>query len=140
MLKDTFKEKSNEALRSKDTETRRIMNNILSKFLEVEKSGTFTGWTEALEQDTIRAYIKALQKSMEQMKGSPLTESYQREIDVLSAFLPKGLSEDEVRALVAPYAANAKGLGPFIGAVMKDHRGRIDPEMLRRIGAELGLK
>ncbi len=140
MLKEKFKELSNQALREKDTETRKIMNNILAKFLELEKSGTFQAWTPQLEQDTIRSYIKALQKSLEQMKPGPVTESYQREIDVLSSFLPKALSEEETRALVVPLAENAKSIGQLLGAVMKEHRGKVDPEVVRRIGAELGLK
>ena len=140
MLKDQFKELSNQALRSKDPDTRKVMNNILARFLEVEKSGSFTGWTPQLEQDTVRAYIKTLQKGMEQMPGGPVAESYKREIDVLSNFLPKALSEEEKRDLVAPYAANAKGLGPFIGAVMKEHRGKVDPELVKKIGMGMGLK
>lgn len=140
MLKNSFKELSNNALKNKDTETRRIMGNILAKFLEIEKSGTFSGWNEQLEQDTIRSYIKSLQKSIEQLKGSPLIEGYQKEIDVLSTFLPKALSKEETLPLLLPFLESAKSTGQLIGLVMKEHRGKVDPEIVKQIASEHGLK
>lgn len=140
MLKDTFREQSNQALKNKDVETRKVMNNIVSKFLEVEKSGTFTGWTDTLEQDTIRSYIKSLQKAMEQIKTGPIVEGYQREIDMLATYLPKQMDEAETRALVESLLPNAKGIGQLMGLVMKNHRERANPELVKRIAAELGLK
>lgn len=139
MLKDTFKERSIQALRAKDTDTRRIMNNILSRLLEVEKSEGFQGWTESLEQETIRGYIKSLQKAVEQLKGAPVVEGYVREIAMLETFLPGKLNEEQTRELVQPYAANAKSIGQFMGAVMKDHREKVDPGLVRKVGLELGL-
>ena len=139
MLKDTFKERSTQALKNKDTETRRIMNNILSKLLEVEKSEGFQGWTEALELDAVRAYIKSLHKALEHLKGTPVAEGYLREIAVLETFLPSKLNEEQTRVLVTPYAASSKSLGQFVGAVMKEHREKVDPVLVRKIGTELGL-
>lgn len=140
MLKDTFREQSNQALKNKDVETRKVMNNIVSKFLEVEKSGTFTGWTEALEQDTVRSYIKSLQKAIEQIKTGPVVEGYQREIDMLATYLPKQMDEAETRALVESLLPNARGMGQLMGLVMKNHRERANPELVKRIATELGLK
>jgi len=115
------------------------MNNILSKFLEVEKSGTFTAWTPELEAETITRYIKTLQKGMEQMKEGPIMDGYKVEIAMLSEFLPKLMSEEDTRALMTPMKDNFKAMGPFVGAVMKSHKGKVDPELVRKIAAELGF-
>lgn len=140
MLKDTFRELSNQALRNKDADGRRIMNNIMSKFLEVEKSGTFTGWTPSLEQDTIRSYIKSLQKAIEQLGNTPVAESYQREIAVLGEFLPKLMDEAETRALLEPLVAQSKNIGQLMGLVMKGYKDKVDPALVRKLAMELGLK
>lgn len=140
MLKDTFRDLSNQALKNKDADTRRIMNSIMAKFLEVEKSGTFTGWTESLEQDTIRSYIKSLQKAIEQLGDSPVAQAYQREIAVLSGFMPKLMDEAETRALIEPLVPQCKNMGQLMGMVMKTHKDKIDPALVRKVAMELGLK
>lgn len=140
MLKEKFQEMSKDALRNRDTETRKILGNILAEFLKVEKAGGFTGWVQSAEEDVIRSYIKSLTKSLEGLKGTPIAEDYQREINFLAGYLPQTLSEDETRALVATYAAGAKSSGALMGAIMKDHRGKVNPELVKKLVGELGLK
>lgn len=140
MLKDVFRERSTQALRNKDTETRRIMNAIHSKFLEVEKSEGFAGWSEVLERDTIRSYIKSLQKALEQLKQGPVYEQYVREINMLTEYLPKTLDEAGTRALLEPLVGQVKSIGQLMGLVMKEHREQVDAVLVRKVAGELGLK
>lgn len=140
MLKEKFQALSKEALRNKDADTRRMMGSILSRFLETEKAPGFKGWTDDAEQEVVRAHIKALQKSVDAMPGSAVAQGYEQEIALLTGYLPRMYSEEEARAVAAPYAEKANGrLGPFMGMVLKDHKGMIDPGLLRKIGQELGL-
>ncbi len=74
------------------------------------------------------------------MGPGPITDKYRKEVALLAPFLPSRLSEDDTRALVSPLAAQAKGLGQFMGLVMKQFKGQVDPEVVKKIGAELGLK
>lgn len=140
MLKDVFRERSTQALRNKDAETRRIMNAIHSKFLEVEKSEGFAGWSERLELDTIRSYIKSLQKALEQLKSGPVHEQYVREITMLNEYLPKTLDEAGTRALLEPLVGQVKSIGQLMGLVMKEHRDQVDAVLVRKVAADLGLK
>ena len=140
MLKEKFQAMSKDALRKKDTTTRRIMGSILSRFLETEKAGGFKGWTPQMEEDVLRAHIKALKKSVDLMPGTDLAAQYQGEIDLLGEYLPKMADEAETRAIAEPFAAKANGkIGPFMGMVLKNNKGKVDPAIVRKVGLELGL-
>ena len=140
MIRDDIKRRSIAALKARDSETRSRLGGVLARFLEIEKSEGFDGWTEQAQQDVVAKYCKQLKASVEAMKGSPVAEGYQAEIDLLAQYLPKMLNESETRALVAPLADGARGLGQFMGMVMKQHRGKVDPAIVRAVGQSLGLK
>lgn len=140
MIRDDIKARSIKALKARDGETRKMLANVLARFTEVEKSGKFEGWTEQGQLDVVMAHVKSLKKSISTMEGSDLAATYQKEIDLLADYLPKTLSEAEARPLLEPIAAKANGkLGPYMGMVMKQYKGKIDPGVIRKIGQELGL-
>lgn len=41
---------------------------------------------------------------------------------------------------LAPIAANARALGQFMGMVIREHNGKVDPVLVRKIDGEVGLK
>lgn len=141
MLFNKFQELSKQALRNRDSEARRIYSNVLAKYKEIEKSTSFEGWTDAKELDVLKAYVKSLKKSLDAVRGSALEAQYQTEIDAFQEYLPKLLGPEETRALVAPLAEKANGrLGMFMGMVLKAHKDQVDPNLVRQIGQELGLR
>ena len=140
MIQDELRQRSREALKAGDKDTRLALSSILGRFGEEEKSGRFDGWTEEAERALIARHVKGLKQAAEQMKTGPVVEQYRMEIALLEPYLPQLLDEASTRALVEPIAANARALGQFMGMVMKEHKGKVDPVLVRRIGAELGLK
>ncbi|MGN7468604.1 GatB/YqeY domain-containing protein [Brevibacillus sp. SAFN-007a] len=63
------------------------------------------------------------------------------EIDVLSAYLPAQLSEDEIRdivreAIAATNAASKKEMGKVMGAIMPKVKGRADGTLVQKIVSE----
>ena len=140
MIRDELKQRSKEALKAGDKATRLALSSILGRFGEEEKSARFDGWTEELERTLIARHIKGLKQGVDQMKTGPIVEGYLHEIALLEPYLPQLLDEAATRALVEPFAANARALGQFMGMVMKEHKGKVDPVLVRRIGGELGLK
>ncbi len=141
MILDDLKLQSITALKARDRETRELLGGVIAKFLEVEKSGNFTEWTEQAQRDLVASYVKQLSSSLDALKGTDLAAKYQTEIDLLSPYMPQLMDEAATRELVTPFAERANGrLGPFIGMVMKGHKGKVDPGLVRTIGAELGLK
>ena len=140
MIRDDLLKQSRAALKAGDKTTRQQLSSVLGKFIEAEKASGFEEWTDAAQQEVVAKHVKSLRTAIEQMKGGAVAEAYQAEIALLAPYLPQLLDEAATRALVEPIAANAKGIGPFMGMVMKDHKGKVDPALVRKIGMELGLK
>ena len=140
MIRDELKQKSIDALRARDKETRALLGGIIARFLEIEKSEGFTEWTEDSQRDVVGKYAKSLRGSLEALPDGELAQRYAAELALLEVYLPQTMDEAATRALVAPLAERANGrLGPFMGMVMKAHKGQVDPALVRRIGQELGL-
>ncbi len=139
MIRDDIRRRSREALKARDRETRGLLTSILGKFTEVEKASRFDGWTEDLEQEVVARHVKGLRQGIEQMKSGPIVDGYHKEIALLEPYLPTLLDEAATRELVTPIAERARNIGQFMGMVMKEHRGKVDPKLVRQIGEELGL-
>jgi uncharacterized protein len=140
MIRDELLKKSRAALKAGDKVTRQQLSSVLGKFIEAEKAKGFDKWTDAVEQEVVSKHVKGLRTAIEQMKGGAVADAYAVEIALLEPYLPQLLDEAATRALVEPIVARAKGIGPFMGMVMKDHKGKVDPALVRKIGMELGLK
>jgi len=62
-------------------------------------------------------------------------------VEYLAPFLPSTLDEAEVRAVVKGLIAQqgiagARQAGRLVGLVMKEHKGRVDPALVKRIAEE----
>jgi len=139
MIREQLKARSVEALKAGDKETRALLTGVISRFLEEEKGSNFKGFTEESERALVSSYVKTLKSALDQLAGSELAERYQAEISLLEPYMPQLLDEAATRELVAPLAEGARNLGMFMGSVMKSHKGKVDPGLVRRIGQELGL-
>jgi len=140
VIQDELRQRSKEALKARDKDTRLALSSILGRFGEAEKAVKFDGWTEESERALVASHVKGLKQAVDQMKTGAVVEQYRKEIALLEPYLPQLLDEAATRALVEPIAANARALGQFMGMVMKQHKGKVDPVLVRRIGGELGLK
>ncbi|KQL48966.1 GatB/YqeY domain-containing protein [Brevibacillus choshinensis] len=70
-----------------------------------------------------------------------LASKAREEIDVLAAYLPAQLSEQEVRdivreAIVATNASSKKEMGKVMGAIMPKVKGRADGNLVQKIVSE----
>ena len=84
--------------------------------------------------------IKQRKDAAEQMRAAGREELATREesqSQVLAGYLPEGLSAEEVRALVKQaIAAGADQMGPLMGRIMPQIRGRFDGKEANRIVRE----
>lgn len=111
-----------DALRAKDSLRKTTLRMALAavKFAEVEKK-------EELDEDEIlrivQKEVKSRRESIEDAKKAQrpdLIEAAEAEIKILEVFLPKGLSAEELKALVTQTIAEVGASGPGdIGNVMK---------------------
>ena len=84
--------------------------------------------------------IRQRKDSADQMRSAgreELATSEESQSEVLAAYLPEGLSEEEVRALVKQAIADGTDeMGPLMGRIVPQIRGRFDGKEANRIVRE----
>jgi uncharacterized protein YqeY len=95
---------------------------------------------DAEVMSVISRAVKRRKEAAEQMAagGRPeLAAKEGQEAEILSGYLPKGLSEEEVREIVKELLAEGpKELGPVMGRLMPRLKGRFDGKEANRIVRE----
>jgi uncharacterized protein len=133
-----------EAMRQKDAEKLACIRQVKSKVQEATNAPDFKGPADdAFYQKVIASYAKTLEKSLVEFaaageRGKALHEKYSREIAFLKTYLPEQLSEEQTRAIVQEAikkvgATSAKQTGQVLGAIMKEHKGKVDPGVVKRL-------
>lgn len=143
MLKEKLQQDVKDALKSGDRKKRMVLGMVLSaiKNKEIEKRG------ELSEEDivaVIASEIKKRRDSLDQyQKGGrlDLAEQEKKEAEMLMAYMPEQMSEDEVRAEVKKAvsetgANNMKEMGKVIGAVMTKVKGKADGQIVSQMVKE----
>ncbi len=141
-----------QAMRDKDQPTMDALRMIKTKVMERRTQKGFTGVVDdTLVRDVIGAYRKQLQKGLEEFvaageRGQTQADQLRFEIGVCERFLPKGLDEAALRAVVKERIAalgmtDPKQTGRLIGDIMKTHKGQAEANEIKRIAEEfLSLK
>ena len=150
-LLETLQNDSKDALRAHDDVKLQAIRMILAsaKNVRIEKGSEVD---DADLMAILQKAIKSRRDSVEQFrKGGreELAAKEEREIGLLEAYLPRPLSEDEVRAAIeaalgrlresgGPGAppAGKKDLGRVIKEVQGLHPGRIDNRILSKLASE----
>ena len=123
---------------------------IKSKIGERRTAKGFSGTVDdALVLDVIGAYRKQLQKALPEYekvgeRGAAQVAQIRWEIAFCERYLPKGLDEESLRALVqeriaALGIADAKQVGRLVGDVMKTHKGQVEAADVKRVAEALLL-
>lgn len=111
---------------------RLIQAALKDKDIEARGTGKEVGTDDMLAM--MQKMVKQRQESLAIYQGAgreDLATQEREEIAIISEFLPKGMSEEEVRAAIAEAitetgAAGLKDMGKVIAAVKAKHAGRID--------------
>ena len=149
-LEQQLTETLTKAIKEKDAPTADVVRMIKSKIGERRTAKGFSGTVDdALILDVIGAYRKQLQKALVEFekvgeRGAAHAAQLRFELEFCDRFLPKGMDEAAVRALVRERLeslkiADAKQVGRLVGDVMKTHKGQVDAAEVKR-GAEEMLK
>jgi len=143
-LKERLKADMKEAMKAKDKvklSTIRMINSLI-KNAEIEKRGELTD--EEIIQ-LLMKYAKQRKESIEMYeKGGrqDLVEKEKAELAVVESYLPKQMSEEEIREVVKQTieevgASSVKDMGKVMKAVMPKVKGRADGSVVNRIVKEL---
>jgi uncharacterized protein YqeY len=143
-LDDTLKQ----AIKERDTATADVIRMLKTRIMERRTAkGAGGPIDEATVQDVIGAYRKQLQKAVVEFekvgeRGAAPAAKLRTEIAIVERWLPRGLDEPALRALVqermtALGVTDAKQVGRLVGDVMKSHKGQVDAADVKRVAESL---
>ena len=125
------------AMKARDSRTANLVRMLETRVTERRTAKGFKGEVDdALYLDVIAAYKKSMEKAREEYaaageRGREQVEELGFEIEFCEQYLPRQLSDDELRDAVTTAIAelgitDPKQAGRVIGAVMKHHKDRVD--------------
>ena len=131
-LKKQIEEKLNKALKSKDKNTYPTLRLVVSAIKDAEIASRTRGQKELSDGELtaiLKKMIKQRNESCEVYKKAgrkELLENETKEIEVISAFLPKQLSEAETKkiceeAIKSSGASSMKDMGKVMGILKSKH-------------------
>jgi len=134
------------AMRSKDAGTLSTLRMLKTALMEVKtRKPKDESLTADEEIEVVQRYAKKRREAIEEFRRlgrEDLVAGEEREIQVAARYLPQGLSDDEVRALIRAAvtktgAAGPKDSGKVIGLVMAEARGRVEGGTVARLVREI---
>jgi uncharacterized protein YqeY len=136
------------AIRSGDSRTAGVVRMLKTRVAERRTAKGFSGTVDdALILDVIAAYRRQLQKALAEYeqageRGAAQAAQLRFELEFCERYLPKGLDEAAVRALVkerlaALGIADPRQVGRLVGDIMKTHKGQVEAAQVKRIAEEL---
>lgn len=144
MYHQKFKESLKEAMRSKDHVQLSVIRGLLTSFTnELVSKGRKP--TEELTDDealvVISRAVKQRKDSIEQFnKGNraDLAEKEQKEMKILSSYLPAQMNEEEIKAVVLKKKqelniSDKTQAGLLMKSVMTDLKGKADGAIVKRV-------
>ncbi len=137
-----------QAIKARDTKMADVLRMLKSRLQERRTAKGFSGdIDDALVLDVIAAYRKQLQKALAEFeklgeRGAAQADQLRFEIEVCEGYLPQGLGDEELRALVkervgALGISDTKQVGRLVGDLMKTHKGRVEAADIKRVAEEL---
>lgn len=139
-LKDRLNAEFKDALKSKDSIRKSVINMVRAAIKQYE-----VDHREELDeqgvQDIIAKQIKMRRdalKDFEKGGREDLIEQYKAEIDVLSQYMPKQFTEEEITKIVKEAMEETgiqdkKGMGKLMGAVMPKVKGKADGNIVKKV-------
>ena len=147
-LKIQIEEKLNQALKAKDKNKYPTLRLVVSAIKDAEIAGRSKGQKEITDGDItviLKKMIKQRNESCEVYKKagrSELLENEKNEIQVISVFLPKQLSEEETKKICEDIikslgATSMKDMGKVMAALKSKHPDTLDFSKVSSIIKEL---
>ena len=136
-LKKQIEEKLNVALKAKDKSTYPTLRLVVSAIKDAEIASRTKGQKEMSDSELtsiLKKMIKQRNESCEVYKKAgrnELLESEKKEIEVISVFLPKQLSDEETKkiceeAIKSSGASSMKDMGKVMGILKSKHADTLD--------------
>jgi uncharacterized protein YqeY len=146
-IKDQIMADLKQAMKDKEQDKLRVLRSLKSKLLEREISERKEGEASLSDEQTIEVLMKAAKQrkeSIEQFeKGdrNDLAEAEKEELEVINSYLPKMLSEEEVRKIArekieALGAEDMSDMGQVMGVLMQELKGKAEGSVVSKVVKE----
>lgn len=146
-IKETILGDLKTAMKAKEADRLRVLRSLKSKILEKEISERTGGEAEITDEQTVEVLMKAAKQRKESIdqfeKGGrdDLVKTEKEELRVIESYLPKMMSEDEIRSEVKDHiektgASSISDMGKVMGAMMGKLKGKADGSEVSRIVKE----
>lgn len=143
MLYDEFRKEKMVALKEKDKLKNKVITNILSELTYIKKELKQEP-TEADSAKVVAKQVKQLKETMELSKDRPdKMEELEAELAILEQYMPKQMSEDEIRDAVMKLleengiTAEPKNKGAIMKMVMPALNGKADGKDINKVVSSL---
>lgn len=139
MIKELIIEKWKEAYKNKDEILKSAFAMVKAKILVEEKSGKYElPLTDEVVVAVITKEVKELKETQTFYK--PEDQMYaeiEAKINALSEYLPKQMSEDEVKSIIIKLKETENNMGKLIGLTIKEVGNRFDKSQISRLVKEV---
>ena len=138
-LKDKLMDDLKSAMKDKDTVRKNAVQTVRASVLQVEKDNKITlddeGVVEVVAKEVKKR--KDVLPEYEKSGRQDLIDELNREIQVLMAYLPQQMSEEEIEALVIDAIAQAeaksmKDIGKVMAVIMPKTKGKADGKVINQ--------
>ena len=144
MIKEKLNEDMKLAMKSGDKLRLSVVRMLMSE-LKNEKIAKGAELDEASERRVLMSYAKKRKEAMDAARAGGREEIAQREqaeLDITMSYLPKQLTDDELRTVVKKYietsgASGKEAFGAVMKQVMADLGGQADGKVISSLVREL---
>lgn len=144
-LEENISSELKKAMIAKDKVRIDALRSIRSSILEFQKSGSGKELDEAESIKILTTAAKRRKDSIEMYENanrSELADKEKEELAIIEEFLPKQLSDDELKEIIknkiaATGATEMKDMGKVMGPVMKEYAGQVDGKQVQNLVREL---
>ena len=122
MMKERITKELKDAMRARDAMRVSVLRMLLAEITHLEKSGK-----EFECQDVVKGYAKKLKKAIEEYERLQIRERVDAnlaELAIVEEFLPKQLSDDELKKIIREVVESEKLTHKDIGLAMRIIMGK----------------
>ena len=148
MLRDEIKLKLNECLKNKDKKSVSTLRLVLAAVKDRDIAARSNGNNSGISDDEVKLLLQTMIKQRkesaeiyEKAGRLELLESEKKEIDIISCFLPKQMSNVEISEAVEKIiketnASSIKDMGNLMNILKNEYAGRCDFSQVDKIARE----
>ncbi len=136
-----------EAMKAKDQDRLRVLRSLKAKLMEKEIAERQGGEAELSDEQALQVLTKAAKQRKESIAQftdggrEDLVANEEMELEIIEAYLPEMMSEDEVRKIVkdkieAMGASGPQDMGKVMGPIMGQLKGKADGSLVSSIVKE----